>query len=125
MSSVEHVHQVDPAVVLTKATVRAAAKLGLSNKDLAKVIGVSDATVTRYRKSEKEIMPNKKEGQLAMLLVRVFRSLDPLVGADELKRKAWMGTHNKALNGVPAQLVLDAEGLVRTLNYLDGMRAPA
>ena len=36
-----------------------------------------------------------------------------------------MNTHNKALGGKPLQLVQKAEGLVATLNYLDGMRAPA
>ena len=36
-----------------------------------------------------------------------------------------MRSPNKALAGVPAQLIEKAEGLVATLSYLDGMRAPA
>ena len=36
-----------------------------------------------------------------------------------------MHDHNKALQGVPAKLVENPEGLVATLAYLDGMRAPA
>ena len=57
------------------------------------------------------------------MLIRVFRSLDPLVGGDEGKRKAWMSSYNKALVGQPNQLIRKADGLVRTLAYLDGMRA--
>lgn len=54
----------------------------------------------------------------------MFRSLDALVGTDDQKRLVWMTTHNKALGGVPQQLVQSAAGLVTALNYLDGMRAP-
>lgn len=117
--------QASTDIVLTKASLRAAELLGLTNTSLGKVIGVSDATVSRYKNERASINPSSKEGELALLLIRVFRSLDPLVGADGESRKAWMRSHNKALNGVPAQLVLSPQGLVRTLDYLDGMRAPA
>lgn len=52
-----------------------------------------------------------------------MQQLDPLVGGDEGKRKAWMSSYNKALVGQPNQLIRKADGLVRTLAYLDGMRA--
>lgn len=125
MSAVLPKPQAEPAVVLTKATVRAAELLGLNSGDLARVIGVSAATVSRYRQAAAGLSPASKSGQLALLLVRVFRSLDPLVGSDDHKRKAWMRSQNQALGGVPAQLILSPEGLARTLAYLDGMRAAA
>ncbi len=115
----------DPEVVLTKAAVRAAELLGLQNSDLAKVIGVSGATITRYKQSTSTIDPESKTGELALLLVRVFRSLDPLVGSDTEKRRSWMRSQNKALNGVPLKLIRSPDGLVKTLDYLDGMRAAA
>ena len=49
----------------------------------------------------------------------------PAVGTDDARRRAWMDTYNQALGGRPLQLVQRADGLVATLNYLDGMRAPA
>lgn len=116
--------QADATAVLSKATARAAELLHLNNASLARVIGVSEPTITRVR-AGRGIDPATKEGQLALLLVRVFRSLDPLVGGDEAKRVAWMHSHNKALQGVPAKLLENPEGLVATLAYLDGMRAPA
>ena len=113
----------DRAVVLTKATLSAAEQLGLSNADLAAVIGVSEPTISRIKTSNRTIAPDSKEGELALLLIRVFRSLDPLIGGDEGKRKIWMNSYNKALVGQPNQLICKADGLVRTLSYLDGMRA--
>ena len=115
--------QADATAVLSKATARAAELLHLNNASLARVIGVSEPTITRVR-AGRGIDPATKEGQLALLLVRVFRSLDPLVGGDEAKRVAWMHSHNKALQGVPAKLLENPEGLVATLAYLDGKRAP-
>ncbi len=115
---------VDAGAVLAKATVRAAALLGLNGSTLAKVIGASEATVSRIVRGERTLPPQSKEGELGALLVRLFRSLDALVGNDEERRLAWMRSHNDALNGTPAELVLKAQGLVLTVAYVDGMRAP-
>ena len=57
--------------------------------------------------------------------MRVYRSLDALVGADEGKRMLWMTGFNEGLRCVPRQLVQRVDGLVATLAYLDAMRAPA
>lgn len=114
----------DRSVVLTKATLSAAEQLGLNSADLAAVIGVSEPTISRLKGSHgRTIDPESKEGELALMLIRVFRSLDPLIGGDEGKRKAWMSSYNRALVGQPNQLIRKADGLVRTLAYLDGMRA--
>jgi transcriptional regulator with XRE-family HTH domain len=117
--------QVKPEAVLAKATARASQLLGLSGAALARTIGVSEPTVSRILRGDKPIDPQSKEGELALLLVRVYRSLDALVGTDDHKRLAWMNSHNQALGGVPGKLVQKAEGLVATLRYLDGLRAPA
>lgn len=111
--------------VLAKATVRAAGLLGLNGATLARVIGVSGPTVTRLLRGDRPLAPASKEGELAALLVRVYRSLDALVGNDDGKRQAWLNSHNDGLNAVPKDLIQKAEGLVTTLHYLDSMRAPA
>ncbi|MCO5975140.1 antitoxin Xre-like helix-turn-helix domain-containing protein [Ideonella oryzae] len=115
----------DAAAVLAKATARASALLGLKGVTLARTLGLSEPTVSRLLKGQKGLAPDSKEGELALLLVRVYRSLDALVGTDDQKRLAWMGSYNQALGGEPLQLIQKAEGLVATLNYLDAMRAPA
>jgi Protein of unknown function (DUF2384) len=116
---------IDPAQVLAKATARAGELLGLSGAVMARSIGVSEPTMSRTLAGERGIAPASKEGELAALLVRTYRSLDALVGHDDAKRIAWMTSANRALGGVPRDLIQTAEGLVATLSYLDGMRAPA
>lgn len=117
--------QADPGAVLAKATVRAAALLGLTGAVLARVIGVSEPTASRLLRGGRALVPGSKEAELAALLVRVYRSLDALVGNDEARRLAWMNSPHTVLGGVPRQLIQSVEGLVATLAYLDGMRATA
>ncbi len=114
----------DPAAVLATATQRAAGLLGLNGAALARILGVSEATVSRIARGERGLPPDAKEGELALLLVRLYRSLDALVGNDESRRLAWMRSPNDALGGVPATLILSAQGLVAAVAYLDAMRAP-
>ena len=114
----------DPAAVLATATQRAAALLGINGAALARVLGVSEATVSRIARGERGLSPEAKEGELALLLVRLYRSLDALVGNDEARRLAWMRSPNDTLGGVPATLILTAQGLVSAVAYLDAMRAP-
>src|SRR6516225_5272827 len=90
-----------PRGVLSKATWRAARQLGLSGAALSKVTGLSEATVSRMGRGEWDVAPQSKEGQLAALVVRLFRSLDEIVGNDAAKVAAWMGSYHRALNGIP------------------------
>lgn len=122
---VNAIERLEKSFVLGKATIRAAHELDLSNVALARVIGLSEPTISRIASGARGIDPGSKEGQLALLLVRVFRSLDPLVGSDAQKRRDWLRSPNKALNGTPSALIETPYGLVTTLSYLDGMRAAA
>lgn len=111
----------DPADVLTRATLAAAARLGLRNVRLAEVIGTSEASVSRLS-SGRQIDPGSKEGELALLFLRLYRSLDALVGGDGAQARAWLHAENLHLGGVPAERIRRVEGLVDVLQYLDGMR---
>jgi transcriptional regulator with XRE-family HTH domain len=110
--------------VLAKACLRAGHELGLAGAQLARVIGLSESSVSRLASGGRTIDPGSKQGELALLLVRVYRSLDALVGSDKAQRLAWMASFNRALNGTPRDLVQSASGLVAVLAYLDAMRAP-
>ncbi len=114
-----------PESVLSKAVLRAAEALGLNGGQLGRVLGVSESSVSRLASGARLVDPATKEGELALLLVRVYRSLDALVGGAPEQRDAWLRTRNRALNGVPVEMLAQAEGLVAVVRYLDGMRAPA
>jgi hypothetical protein len=111
----------EPATVLTKALLNAGQLLGLRNRDLGTIIGASEASVSRLTR-ERTIEPNSKEGELALLFLRMFRSLDALVGGDEAKARAWLQAPNTHVGGVPAQRIRQVEGLVDVVQYLDSMR---
>ena len=115
----------DPGAVLTKSLLRASLLLGLSGATLARVLGVSEASISRLASGARMLDPSSKEGELALLLVRTYRSLDALVGTDAAQRMAWMSGFNRALSGTPADLIQSAQGLVIVVSYLDAMRAPA
>jgi hypothetical protein len=111
----------DPAPVLAKAVLSAAERLGLRNKQLAAVIGSSEASVSRLQHG-RGLDPESKEGELALLFLRVFRSLDALVGGDDDKAKQWMHADNDHVGGIPAERIRTVEGLVDVVQYLDAMR---
>ena len=114
----------ESARVLSHATLKAAELLELSRVTLAQVLGVSEAGVSRLAAGVRRIDPTSKEGELALLLVRLYRSLDALVGNDGAQRCAWLEGFNRGVNGRPIDLIRRAEGLVSVVAYLDAMRAP-
>ena len=111
----------EPASVLSKAVTRAAERLEISRTLLAKVLGVSPATITRLFSGEYQLDQNRKEWEFALLFVRAFRSLDSIVG-DETTARKWLNSENRGLNGRPIELIRNTEGLVRVVQYLDASR---
>jgi hypothetical protein len=112
----------EPGPTLTKAVVRAAGLLGLSQATVAEVLGVSRATASRLFGGAYLLSPERrKEWELALLLVRLFRSLDAVVGHGE-EARAWLAGANRALGAAPRDLIVTAEGLVRVVHYLDSVR---
>jgi hypothetical protein len=111
----------NPARVLTKATLRAAERLGVADAALARVVGVSASSVSRLR-SGRTIDPAEKEGELALLFLRLYRSLDALLGGDAESCRGWLHARNVHVGGVPAELIQTIPGLVHVTEYLDAMR---
>ena len=107
---------------LTKATLRAAALLGLAQAELAPILGLSRATISRMAGGDHTLAPGQKSWEMAALFVRLFRSLDALVGSNELQARAWLDSDNAALGGPPRQVIASTEGLVRVVQYLDAAR---
>ena len=111
------------SAVLSKAVLNAAEILGISNSRLAKILGVSPSTITRLGGGSYLLAEGKKEWEFGVLLVRLFRSLDSLIGGDNKLAARWMQSENRAFAGrKPAELIETAEGLVRVVSYLDASR---
>jgi uncharacterized protein (DUF2384 family) len=109
-------------VVLSKATVRAARLLELPQREVGRILGVSDATASRLFSGHYLLSRERaKEWELAVLFVRFFRSLDVLWG-HEASARTWLASDNIALAARPIDLIGSVEGLVRVVNYLDAAR---
>ena len=110
------------SATLGKAVTRAAELFGLSQQSLAVILGVSRPTVTRLVHGRYALSRHRShEWEMATLFVRLFRSLDALVGHGDAAR-AWLSGPNTDLGAKPAELIQSAEGLVRVLHYLDAHR---
>ncbi len=110
-----------PRAVLAKAVLKAAEQLGLKQAELAAVLGIHRTAVSRLRQTP-SLDPDSKAGELALLLIRVARSLYALTGGDEVWIRHFMRTPNKLTGGVPAQQIAHIQGLVAVLQFVDAMR---
>ena len=110
-------------VVLTKALLNLTAFYAIQGKELACIIGISEASATRLAKGERLISEKTKEGELALLLIRLYRSLNALVGNDAVKAKLWLNSPNRYFpHTTPMECIKRIEGLIEVVNYLDAMR---
>lgn len=107
--------------VLAKAVLNAAKQLGLTQAQLANVLGIHRTAVSRI-KSTQTLSPHSKQGELALLLIRVARALHVLTGGDAVWIKQFMHHENLATGGIPAEQVQQIQGLVQVLNFVDAMR---
>ena len=114
----------DEATVVSKALLRAAEVLGVTSTELAGIIGTSESTLSRVLNRKRGPIPLcTKEGELALLFLPVFRSLDALVGGNAAHAKAWPRAANHHVGGVPLRRMKKIAGLVDVSESSDAMRA--
>ncbi len=109
--------------VITKATLNAGENLKLTGPELAKIIGVSTATLSRLKKRKAVLKDGTKDQEMALYFVRVFRSLGALYGGNIDDMANWLRVENKTLRTAPIEKMKSTAGLVRTMDYLDHFRA--
>jgi len=105
------------SAVLGEAVLNAGTMLGLSSEEVGHIIGRNRTTIVRNG-----IEPSTTNGQLALLLIRIYRGLYVLVGGRNEDMKHWMHTKIYTLQGVPAEMITNVSGLVRVVEYIDAMR---
>jgi len=108
--------------VVTKALLRAAARLAISNKTLAAIVGLSEASVSRMGSGSYTLTPGDKAFELSVLFLRLYRALDAIVAGDDSVAQAWLRHENAALGGSPLAMMQSIPGLVHVLGYLDARR---
>ena len=113
----------DKAAVVAKSALRAAAHLDIPNRALARIIGLSESSVSRIAQGAFRLDPGSKPFELALLFVRLFRSLDAVAGGDQAVARAWLRSDNLALGEKPLDLIMRLTGLIDVIAYLDARRA--
>ncbi len=120
MPAVEQI-RARPDAVLAKAVLNAATELGLKQADLAAVLGLHRTAVSRLKRNP-TLDPESKQGELALMLIRLARALFALTGGDEAWIRHFMQTPNNVTGGVPAEQIKTVQGLVTVLQFVDAIR---
>lgn len=110
-----------PDAVLAKAVVRASEQLSLQPAELAGVLGVHRSAISRLKKKQ-SLDPQSKQGELALLLVRLARALFTLTGGDKTWTQHFMRTQNKVTGGIPVEQITSIHGLVAVVQFADAIR---
>ena len=115
--------QVKPTadLVLAKALLNAAQQLGLNQTELAQVLGVHRTAVSRL-KQQLSLDPSSKQGELALLLIRLARALFAVTGGDPVWMRHFMQSPNQITGQLPAQQIHSIQGLVTVVQFLDAIR---
>lgn len=108
----------DPGEVLGKAVLRAAERLGLNREELSRIIGRDRSSISRSG-----VAPESKPGELALLLIRCYRSLAVMVDDNPGQIRHWMASPNRHTGGIPREQLQTVPGLVAVTEYLDAVRA--
>lgn len=109
--------------IVTKAVLRAADRLGLTGTELGAVLGLSKASVSRLGAARQVLTPGTKPFELALHLIRLYRSLDALAGNDATYPSWWLRQANRWLGEVPAVAITTVRGLIATVDHVDAFRA--
>jgi hypothetical protein len=89
--------------ILTESSLRAAHFLGL---DTAQVAQISEETQLETE-------------EVAILLVRTYKSLYQILGGHKAEMRLWMTSENSHLKGIPEHLIMSVRGLNDVACYLE------
>lgn len=109
--------------MVAEALCRSAGILDVSDAILARVIGVSPASVSRLRTGAFKLSKKDKAFELALLFIRMFRGVDAITGGDDASSRSWLRAENLALRGRPIDLAQTISGLTSVVSYVDARRA--
>ena len=107
-------------MVLAEAVLKTANLLGLSNTQLATVMGL-DLTSMNQIEFSAVLEPTSSQGKTGLLLIRLYQSLSTLTGDDSEWIDYFMNAFNTATDGVPIQQIQTREGLEKALTVTEAL----
>ena len=107
-------------MVLAEAVLKTANLLGLSNTQLAAVMGLDIMSMNQIEFSA-VLEPTSAHGEAGILLIRYYQSLSALTGDDSEWIDYFMNAFNTATDGVPIQQIQTREGLEKVLMVVEAL----
>ena len=108
------------ASVLAEAVLNTADLLGLSQTQLATVMGLDLASMNQIELSA-VLEPASAQGETGLLLIRLYQSLSTLTGGDSEWIDYFMNAFNTATDGVPIQQIQNRKGLEKVLTVVEAL----
>ena len=113
-------NSVSTATVLAEAVLKTADLLGLSNTQLATVMGLDIMSMNQIEFSA-VLEPASPQGEAGLLLIRLYQSLSALTGGDSEWIDYFMNAFNTATDGVPTQQIQIIKGLEKVLTVVEAL----
>ena len=108
---------IDYKVVLAKVLLNTADQLGLKQAQVASVIGVHRSSISRLK--AKPILDSAtKQGELALLLIGIYRAVYALNGGDPEWIHHFMNSYNDTTREVPIKQIQNIYGWVMVLRVV-------
>lgn len=107
-------------MVLAEAVLKTANLLGLSNTQLAAVMGLDLMSMNQIEFSA-VLEPTSSQGKTGLLLIRLYQGLSALTGGDSEWIDYFMNAFNTATNGVPFQQIQNRKGLEKVLMVVEAL----
>ncbi len=116
-------HTPREGAVLAKAVVRAADLLDVGSQELSVVVGLAETDLSKAREGDFAFESNESSFRSAIMFVRLFRSLDAIVGGNTGVARAWLRNENTVFESSPFEKIKNVAGLSEVVEYLDAKRA--
>jgi uncharacterized protein (DUF2384 family) len=111
----------EDATLVSKATLRAAAHLGLPDPVLATILGLSASAVEQTRVNQMPLIQGRETLERAAPLLHLSRALDRGLGGDPEAVDSWVRSHNTAFDDRPINVLQTAGGPQRVLDYVQAL----
>ena len=112
---------INTSKVLTKASWKAAELLGLKPEQFVRILHLECLDMNL---SEATLMfdPNSKQGEIALILIRIYKALYHLNGGDIKWMHHFLNSPNLLTGGIPIEQLESMSGLLSVLNTVESLQ---
>lgn len=121
----EDVTMIRRRAVMTRALLRASARLGLRREQLAAATGLTLQEIAAFDCDAQRLDPADPRWGDCVLLIRLCKALEEFAAGDPVAMRTWMLEFNEDLRDVPAGMLARPRQLAEVVAHLERCRARA